>query len=136
MPSRSLTGQPLEGIYTQTRLSSWDGQLYAFNRDIKLHSHGAPVAMLDDASKTWKRIAQPDMLDPWGGAINVCSGSITYRETTIEFNGTTIFTLNASMHHSMMATYADGTFLIVAMGTGQCVSNQGIPSCQESARGR
>jgi hypothetical protein len=41
----------------------------------------------------------------------------TVGETTIEFDGKTIFTLNASEHGSMMATYADGLFLIHAMGT-------------------
>jgi hypothetical protein len=115
-------GAPFPEVWTETRCQSYAGKLYATNRDLHGEGHPGPNAAYLSASGEWTR-EQPPGLAVYGGSQNVCGGTLAFEETAVNFDGRTIFSLDTSKHHSLVAAYADGRLLVFAVGIANVSTN-------------
>jgi hypothetical protein len=114
-------GAPFPEVWTETRCQSFGGKLFSTNRD--LPSSAGPNAATWDGTK-WNRVAPPPGFSVFGGTLEVCGGTLSFGETSIEFDGAQIFELDTAKHHSMMSTFADGRVLTFAMGIANVSHNE------------
>jgi hypothetical protein len=112
-PEWSDMGKPFPEAFSETRLVTARGELYAVNKHLPAHTKN--IARLE-ADGLWKRITREEAggVPAWQGVVEACGGLIGFERLGITFNGAYIYDLPGEFFE-MYGHFHNGQVLIYAM---------------------